>query len=167
MTVSHGSPLAVEAEVSETYDVGKGQGYMVTKSITVEGTPGEAVILNGFLKSIKGAGDLPIYAKVTRTWTGRQWPWTKIISKFDVEYQAVHMAEDSVLATIAGVILYALPYLASILLVLLAWRVVNYFILKGEDVGQWMDKYGSQAAAGMGAGVIILLALALSRGDKK
>lgn len=167
MTLTRGVFLAVEAEVPDTYDVGKGTGYMVQKTLTIEGTPGEAVILGGIWEALKEAGELPVFARVTLTFSGREWPWTKIISKFDVDYQAVHMAEGSILATIAAVILYALPYLASILLVLLAWKVVTYFILKIEGVADWLDKYGPQVAAGVGAGVVLLAALILLGSDKK
>lgn len=167
MTLTRGVYLAVEAEVPETHDVGKGTGYMVKKTLTIEGTPGEAVILGGIWAALEEAGELPVWARVTLTWSGREWPWTQIISKFDVEYQAVHMAEGSILATIAAVILYALPYLASILLVLLAWKVVTYFILKIEDVAEWLDKYGPQVGTGIGIGLVLLVILILLGSDKK
>lgn len=167
MTMIRGTLLAIEAEVPETYDVGKGTGYMVKKQLTVEGSPGEAVIRDGIWEAIKEAGDLPVYVKVTLTWAGHEWPWTKVISKFDVEYQAVHMAEGSLLVTIAAVILYALPYVAGILLVLLAWVVVRYFMLKIDAVAKWIDEHGPEVATGLGAGVVILAGLILLSGDKK
>jgi len=167
MTVTRGSLLAVEAVVPETYDVGKGAGYMVKKKITVEGTPGEAVIREGIWEAIKAAGDLPVYVRVELTWAGHEWPWSKDVSKFDVEYQAVHMAEGSILVTIASVILYALPYVAKILVVLLGWLVVNYLILKTEAVANWIDEHGPAVAGGLGAGAVIVAALILFGGDKK
>lgn len=167
MTVTMGSQLPVEGSVSKDYDIGKKQGYMVSKSVTIEGTPTEKVIMEGIRDSIKEVGDLPIYVNVTLTWSGKLWPWTQPVSKFDVEYQAVHMAEDSLLMAVAAAILYALPYVAKILLVLLGWKVVDYFILKVEDVGEWLDKYGPQVATGFGVGVVLLAALALSGDDKK
>lgn len=167
MTLTKGAPLGVESIIDgETADVPKGTGYGVSNQITVEGTPGERVILDGIWESIKVTGDLPVWASVEVTWTGREWPWTKVVSKFDIQYQAVHMAEGSILATIAAVILYALPYLASILLVLLGWRVVTYTILKIEDVAKWIKLQGPAVGVGLGAGAVILGYLILS-GDKK
>jgi len=167
MTVTRGSLLPVEAVVPESYDVGQKQGYMVKKELTVDGTPGEAVIRDGIWEAIKAAGDLPVYVKVTLTWAGHEWPWSKDVSKFDVEYQAVHMAEGSILVTIAAVILYALPYVASILLVLLGWVIVRYSIMKTEAVAKWIEEHGPEVAAGMGAGVVILAGLILLGGDDK
>lgn len=167
MTMTKGSPLGVEGIVEgDVYDAPKGTGYGVSNQITVEGTPGEKVILDGIWDSIEATGDLPIWVSTTLTWTGREWPWTKIVSKFDINYQAVHMAEGSILATIAAVILYALPYIASILLVLLGWRIVTYTILKIEDVAKWLELQKMPIGVGLGAGVVLLGALILLRDDK-
>lgn len=166
MTLTRGSLLPVETVVADSYDVAQGQGYMVKKTITVEGTPGEAIIREGIWDAIKTAGDLPVYVKVTLTWAGHLWPWSKDVSKFDVEYQAVHVAEGSILVTIASVILYALPYVAKVLLVLLGFVVVNYLILKTEAVADWIDEQGPAVAGGLGAGVIIVAALILLSGEK-
>lgn len=161
-----GSALTVEGPVDGTFDAPKKTGYGVHKEITIEGTPGESVVLEGLWDSIKAAGDLPVWVSVTLTWSGQKWPWTKVVSEFDVQYQAVHMAEGSILATVVAAILYALPYLAKILLILLGWRVVNYTILKVEDVAAWLDEQGPAVGAGLGIGMFILVALILS-GDKK
>ncbi len=166
--MTRGTLLGVEGTVDGgTYDVPQGSGYAVANRITVEGLPGEKVVLDGLWDSIEEAGDLPVYAKVTLTWAGHEWPWTKDVSKFDVDYQAVHMAEGSILVTIAGLIMYALPYLASILLVLLGWDIWTTFKLKQEDVGNWLDQYGGVIGAGIGAGAVILVGLMLLGGDKK
>ena len=167
MTVSRGTLLAVEQAVPETYDVGKGVGYMVQKSITVEGTPTEQIIRDGFWEAIKKVGDLPVYVKATLTYAGREWPWAQVVSKFDVEYQAVHMAEGSVLMTICAVIVVVLPVVTKFLLVLLGIGVATYMILKTEDVGNWLDEQGPAVGVGVGAGVILLAGLILLGGDKK
>lgn len=167
MTAYTGTLLAVEQTVPETYDVGKGEGYMVKKEITVEGTPTEEIIRDGFYLAIKEVGDLPVYVKVTLLWQGREYPWAQVVSKFSVEYQAVHMAEGSILATICAIIMVVLPVVTKFLLVLLGIGVATYLILKTEDVGNWIDEHGPTVAAGVGAGAVLLAAIILLGGDKK
>jgi len=167
MTASMGTLLAVEQAVPETYDVDQGQGYMVKKSITVEGTPTDQIIRDGFWSAIKEVGDIPVYVKVTLVFSGREWPWSQVVSKFDVEYQAIHMAECSILATVCAVIIVVLPIVTKFLLVLLGIGVATYAILKAEDVGNWLDEHGPAVGVGLGAGVVLLLGLVLMGDNKK
>lgn len=166
MTMHIESPIAVEAIVDGDTDVLQGTGYGVRTEITVEGTPGEKVILDGIWGSIKSAGDLPIWASVTLTWSGREWPWTKMVSKFDIEYQAVHTSGDSLLVSIAAVIYYLLPIVTKFILVLLGVSVVTYLILKTEAVAQWIDEQGPAVGLGLGAGAVLLAGL-IMLGDNK
>ena len=166
MTSSMGNLLAVDQMVPETYDVAKGQGYMMKKSITVEGTPSEQIIRDGFWAALENVGDRPVYVKATLTWQGREYPWAQVVSKFDIELQAVHMAEGSLLATICAVIYMVLPVVTKFILVLLGVGLVTYLILKTEAVAQWIDEQGPAVAVGVGAGIVLLLGLILL-GDNK
>ncbi len=167
MTSTRGILLPTSRVVSGDYDVTRGEGYMVKKEITVDGQPSELTIREGIWAAIEDAGDRPVFVKARKTYTGANWPFPGLISRFDVDYQAVHYAEGSILVTVAAIILYALPYLASILLVILGWRVVTYSILKIDAVGQWLDDHGPGVAAGLGAGVVLVAALVLFGGNKK
>ncbi|MBA7636011.1 hypothetical protein ES703_43624 [subsurface metagenome] len=169
MTMNKGTRLAIEGTVDgDTYDVPQGAGYGVTTQVTVEGTPGEKAIMDGIWDSILGAGDRPVYVKATLTWAGHEWPWTKVISKFDVEYQAVHMAEGSILAGLGVLIITLLPLMLEFIFIILKAVAITYVILKALDVAEWLAKEGPAvvAAAGIGAGVVIL-ALILLGGDNK
>lgn len=172
MTMTRGTMLRVESTVDgESYDVPHGAGYGISTQITVDGTPGEQVIMDSVWGSIEEAGDLPVYVQTRLTYSGHEWPWSETVSKFDVEYQAVHMAEGSIIASIAAIIIYALPYLANIILVILGTVVARYLMLKIDDVGQWMDEHGPVVGTGIGVGaglgVVLIGALILSGGNKR
>lgn len=166
MTVTRGTMLALEGPVSSTYDVGKRQGYQVEESLTVDGTPTEASIKEGVWAAIEEAGDLPVYVRVRKTYVGHLWPWSAVVSKFEVSYQAVHMAEGTTLVLIAGLIWTLLPLVVEFLFVLLKVAAITWAVLKTIDVAKWIEKNKPGVAAGLGIGVVILAALVLS-GDKK
>ena len=169
MTINKGTKLGVEGTVDgDTYDVPKGSGYGVTTQVTVEGTPGEKAMMDSIWDSILAAGDRPVYVKTTLTWAGHEWPWTKVISKFEVEYQAVHMAEGSILAALGVLIITLIPLVAQFIFILLKVAAITYVVLKAIDVAEWLAEEGPAvvAAAGIGAGAVIL-ALILMGGDKK
>jgi len=168
--MNKGTKLAIEGTVDgDTYDVPKGSGYGVTTQITAEGTPGEKATMDGIWDSILAAGDRPVYVKVTLTWAGHEWPWAKVISKFDVEYQAVHMAEGSILAGLGVLIITLLPLMIEFIFIILKAVAITYVVLKAIDLAEWLAEQGPAvvAAAGIGAGAMILGALILLGGDNK
>lgn len=169
MTMNKGTKLGVVGTVDgDTYDIPKGAGYGVMTEVTVEGTPGEKAMMEGIWDSIEGSGDRPVYVKTTLTWAGHEWPWSKVISKFDVEYQAVHMAEGSVLAAVAALIITLLPLVVEFIFILLKVIAITYVVLKAIEVAKWIAEQGpAVVAAGVGAGVVLLGALILMGGDKK
>ena len=165
-----GTKLGIVGTVDgTTYDVPKGAGYGVTTQVTAEGTPGEKAVMDGIWDSIEGAGDRPVYVKVTLTWAGHEYPWTKVISKFDIEYQAVHMAEGSILAGLGVLIITLLPLMIEFIFIILKAIAITYVILKAIDVAEWIADQDPAAvvAAAAGAGVLLLGALILLGGDNK
>jgi len=169
MTMYKGTKLGIVGTVDgDTYDIPKGAGYGVVTEVTMEGTPGEKAIMDGIWDSIVGAGDRPVYVKATLTWAGHEWPWPKVISKFDVEYQAVHMAEGSILAALGVLIITLLPLVVEFIFILLKVIAITYVVLKAIDVAKWIaDQDPAAVAAGVGAGLVILAAFLLFGGDKK
>lgn len=167
--MNKGTKLGIVGTVDgDTYDIPKGAGYGVVTEVTVEGTPGEKAMMDGVWDSIIGAGDRPVYVKTTLTWAGHEWPWAKVISKFDVEYQAVHMAEGSILAGLGVLILTLLPLVVEFIFILLKAVAITYVVLKAIDVAKWIAAQDPAAiGAGIGAGVFLILALLLFGGDKK
>jgi len=169
--MNKGTKLAIEGTVDgDTYDVPKGAGYGVTTQVTAEGTPGEKAVMEGIWDSIEGAGDRPVYVKVTLTWAGHEWPWVKVISKFDVEYQAVHMAEGSILAGLGVLIITLLPLMLEFIFIILKVIAITYVVLKALDVAEWLAEQDPAVVAagfGVGAGAVVLAYLFLRGGDKK
>jgi len=171
MTVNKGTRLGVEGSVDgDTYDVPQGAGYGVTTEVTVEGTPGEKAMMESIWDSILAAGDRPVYVKTTLTWAGHEWPWSNVISKFEVEYQAVHMAEGSILGALGILIITLIPLVASFIFILLKVAVITYVVLKVIDVAKWLaeqDPTAPAAAAGFGLGAALILGLIVLGRDKK
>ena len=168
--VIKGTKLGVEATVDgETYDLTKGVGYGVTTEVTVEGTPGEEEMMKSLWDSITAAGDIPVYVRTTLTWSGHEWPWTKTISKFDVEYQAVHFAEGSILAAVGVLIITLIPIVAEFIFILLQAVAITYVIIKAKDVAEWLaeqDPTATAAAAGAGLGAALLVGFIVLGGNK-
>ena len=167
--MNKGTKLDVVGTVSDGYDIPKGAGYGTTSQLTIEGTPGEKVVMDGVWKSIEEAGDLPVYVRVTLTWAGHEWPWTKVVSKYDIEYQAVHMAEGTFLGALAAWTLLNLATVGAFIWVLLKVAVVAFVLLKVSQVVQWLidQDLGPAVGVGLGAGAVILAGLILLGGDKK
>jgi len=165
--MNRGTLLGVEGAVNADYDVPKGAGYGVKTELTLEGTPDSKSVMDSVWASIEEAGDLPVYVEVRLTYAGHEWPWTEVVSKFDVEYQAVHMAEGSTLLAIAVLIINLLPLVAEFIFILLKLAVVAYLVLKAIDVAEWLAAQGPAVVAGIGAGIVIVAGLILLGGDKK
>ena len=165
--MTRGTLLGVEGTVDGvTYDVQKGAGYGVTTEITAEGTPGEKAVMDSVWESIEAAGDLPVYVSTTLTWAGHEWPWTKVISKFDISYQAVHLAEGSTLLAVATLIIALLPLVAEFIFIILKAIAITYVVLKAIDVAEWIADQ-DPAAIGVGMGAVVLAGLILLGGDEK
>jgi len=166
--MNRGTKLGVEGTVDgDTYDIPKGAGYGITTQVTIEGTPGEKATMDGVWDSIEEAGDLPVYVRATLTRVGREWPWTKVVSKYDIEYQAVHMAEGSILAGLGALIITLLPLVLEFIYIILVSVAITYVILNVKAVAQWLASLDPRVvAAGVGVGVVLLVALMLM-GDEK
>jgi len=171
MTMNKGTKLGVVGTVDgAVYDVPKGAGYGMTTELTIEGTPGEKAMMDSIWDSILAAGDRPVYVRTTLTWAGHEWPWAQVISKFDVEYQAVHVAEGSILAALGVLIITLIPLVAEFIFILLKVIAITYVVLKAIDVAEWIaeqDPAVIGVGVGAGLGVVLLGALILLGGDKK
>lgn len=168
--MNKGTLLDIEGTVDgDVYDIPKRAGYGITTEITVEGTPGEKTIMDGVWNSIKEAGDIPVYVKATLTWAGHEWPWMKVISKFNIEYQAIHMAKGTILGALAAWTLLNLATVGAFILILLKVAIVVFVLLKADQVIQWLTEQGPAATVGvsLGAGAVIIAGLILLGGDKK
>ncbi len=169
MTTSSGTLLGVEGSVPGTYDVGKGQGYQVEESMTIDGTPTEESVKDSVWAAIEEAGDLPVYVQVRLTYAGHDWPWTDVISKFDVKYQAVHLAEGTTLLAIGALIWALLPLVAEFIFIILQAVAITWAVLKAIDVAEWFaeqDPTVPALAAGAGLGIVLVAAVVLLGGNK-
>lgn len=169
MTMTRGTMLGVESTVDgESYDVPHGAGYGIATQITVDGAPGEQVMMDSVWDGIEEAGELPVYVKTRLTYSGHEWPWTEIVSKFDVEYQAVHMAEGSILAAVAVLMWTLIPLVAEFIFVLLTVFVTTYVVLKAIDIAKWLKDQDLLApAVGIGLGTALVIGFVVLGGNKR
>ncbi len=169
MTTISGTLLGVEGGVSSAYDVGHGQGYQVEESMTIDGTPTEESVKDSVWAAIEEAGDLPVYVQVTLTYAGHDWPWTDVISKFDVKYQAVHLAEGTTLLAIGALIWALLPLVAEFIFIILQAVAITWAVLQAIDVAEWLaeqDPVIAPAAFGAGLGIVLVAAVVIAGGNK-
>lgn len=165
--ITKGTQLEVDYMVTGDHDITKRQGYQIEETVTVDGTPTEASVRDGVWLAIEEAGDLPVYVEAKLTFSGHLWPWSKVVSRFDVKYQAVHMAEGTALVAIGALIWTLLPLVAEFIFILLSAFAVTYLVLEAKGVAEWLAEQGPAAAVGLGIGTVLVAGLVLFGGDRK